>query len=203
MATHSCSRMPLSSHANIAFSVALLFLSMTVVGSAQNIAESKQPADKGSTDAKAAEPKGTTEATIEFSPIHLSLGMPKERVLSVLAEHYDISPWKGQGRDLWGVARQTEPHLLIGTVQFDGNRLSFVSRMWENSNTAFSAIHVTANLMARLRDEGFSECSVSAEKESEAENEMERDSIMINCGQKGSRHFVRTRQGQGRRIRNG
>jgi hypothetical protein len=144
----------------------------------------QQPPSWKNTPRKA-ERKPSTVATIEFSPIHLALGMPKEQVLTVLAEHYDVSPWKGRGVDLWGVARQTEPHFLVGTVQFGGNRLSFASRMWENSNTAFSAIHITANLMARLRDEGFSECSVSTEKESEAENERERDSIMINCGQKG------------------
>ena len=91
------------------------------------------------------------QATIEFSPVSLTLGMPKGRVVTQLAEYYDISPWKGQGRDLWGVARKSEPHFLVGTMTFEANKLSFASRMWENSNTAFSAVHVTANLVARLR----------------------------------------------------
>jgi hypothetical protein len=124
------------------------------------------------------------QATIEFSPIRLALGTPKERVLTLLAEHYDISPWKGGGRDFWGVARKSEPHFLVGTVSFEANVLSFASKGWENSNTAFSAVHVTANLIARLRDEGFSQCSISAQKESHAENELERDVIIIDCGKK-------------------
>jgi hypothetical protein len=167
-----------------AFSVTLLILSIAVGASTQSIAEIKQRDDKGDVGAKAAKSKATKEATIEFSPIHLALGMPKERVLTVLAEHYDISPWKGQGRDLWGVTKKAEPHFLVGTVSFEANTLSFASRMWENSNTAFSVIHVTANLLARLRDEGFSQCSISTQKESHAENELEREVIMIDCGQK-------------------
>jgi hypothetical protein len=124
------------------------------------------------------------EGTIEFSSIHLSIGMPKGKVLTVLAEHYDVSPWKGQGRDLWGIALKTEPHLLVGTVQFEADKLSFASKEWENSNTAYSAIHVTANLLTRLRDEGFARCSVSSRKESESEHELDRDVITIDCGQK-------------------
>lgn len=123
-------------------------------------------------------------AAIEFAPVRLTLGMPKGRVVTQLAEYYDISPWKGQGGDLWGVARKSEPHFLVGTVTFEADKLSFASRMWENSNTAFSAVHVTANLIARLRDEGFSQCSVSTQKESQPERELERDVISIECGEK-------------------
>ena len=123
-------------------------------------------------------------AAIEFAPVRLTLGMPKGRVVTQRAEYYNISPWKGQGGDLWGVARKSEPHFLVGTVTFEADKLSFASRMWENSNTAFSAVHVTANLIARLRDEGFSQCSVSTQKESQPERELERDVISIECGEK-------------------
>jgi hypothetical protein len=124
------------------------------------------------------------QATVEFSPIRLALGTPKERVLTLLAEHYDISPWKGQGHDFWGVTKKTEPHFLIGTIAFESDRLSFASRMWENSNTAFSVVHVTANLIERLRNEGFSHCLVSTQKESQPDREVERDVISIDCGGK-------------------
>jgi hypothetical protein len=50
---------------------------------------------------------------------------------------------------------------------------------------AFSAMHITANLLTRLRDEGFSDCSISFQKEPHPVNELDRDEAITVDRAKG------------------
>jgi hypothetical protein len=121
---------------------------------------------------------------IDFGLVHLTLGMPKDQTIAVMSKAYSVSPWKEPGGDTWFVGSLEEPHILTGSLTFGGDHLVRASKTWENSNTAYSAIHVVANLLDRLHSEGFSHCSVASSKEAYAAEEQERDVISIDCGQK-------------------
>lgn len=125
---------------------------------------------------------GNVKAGIDFGPFQLVLGTPKNKVLGDLSEHYSIS--KDSRGDLWNVAEMAEPHFLVGYVLFGNGTLVRASRRWPDSNTAFSAIHITANLLSRLHDEGFTHCFVSTQREALTQSETDRDTVLIDCGQK-------------------
>jgi len=131
------------------------------------------------------------DPAIDFGNVRLGLRMSKDKVMPLLTERYEVSPVKSSplpvlaGREVWDVTEKTEPHFLVGNIAFERNVLVSASRLWVASDTAFSAAHTMAKLLARFKVEGFVTCIASTDKEFHAENEFEREVLMFDCGSKG------------------
>lgn len=150
-----------------------LFLSLTAVvtfllsGAAS--AQHKNPAPAG---------------YLEFSPVRLTLGMPKDRTIALLSEHYDVSPWKGGDiEDSWGVSEKTGHHFVAGSLSFVNGVLIRAARFWDVEDSAYSLAHTLSLLLDHLRDEGFTQCMISTRKVPTPS--VETEVLGIDCGQKG------------------
>jgi hypothetical protein len=132
-----------------------------------------------------AQRKGTVPAGfIEFTPIRITLGMPKDRTISLLSEHYEVSMWKGGDvEDSWAVSEKTGNHIVLGTLSFVNGVLIWVARFWNVEDSAYSLAHTMSVLIDQLRDEGFANCTIATRKEPTPS--VETEVIGINCGQKG------------------
>jgi hypothetical protein len=127
---------------------------------------------------------GTPAGYVEFVPIRLTLGMPKDRTVALLSERYDVGPWKGGDiEDSWAVSEKAAPHFIIGTLSFVNGVLIRAARFWDVEDSSYSLAHTISLLMDHLRDEGFTNCTISTRKISSPNDEA--DVIGINCGQKG------------------
>jgi hypothetical protein len=91
---------------------------------------------------------------IELTPVRLTLGMPKDRTIALLSEHYDVGPWKGGDiEDSWGVSEKTGPHFVIGTLSFVNGVLIRAARMWDVEDSSYSLAHTISLLLDNLRDD--------------------------------------------------
>jgi hypothetical protein len=135
--------------------------------------------------AAVAQPKGTTPAGyIEFVPVRVSLGMPKDRTIALLSEHYDVSPWKGGDvEDSWGISEKTGQHVAIGTLSFVSGVLIRAGRFWNVEDSSYALAHTMSLLISHLHDEGFTHCTISTRQEPSPN--VETEVLGINCGQKG------------------
>jgi hypothetical protein len=134
---------------------------------------------------------------IEFTPIRVALGMPKDRTIALLSEHYDVSPWKGaQIEDSWAVSEKTGHHTAIGSLSFVNGVLIRAGRFWYIEDSAYALAHTMSILMDHLRDEGFANCAISTRKESTPNAETE--VIGVSCGQKG--FIVQADQMRGKEV---
>jgi hypothetical protein len=121
---------------------------------------------------------------IEFGPVRITLGMPKDRTIALLSEHYDVSPWKGGDKeDSWGVFEKIGDHVAIGALSFVNGVLIRVAKFWDVEDSAYSLAHTMSLLMDHLRDEGFTRCSISTRKAPTPN--VETEVLAINCGHKG------------------
>jgi len=121
---------------------------------------------------------------IELTPVRMTLGMPKDRTIALLSEHYDVSPWKGGDiDDTWAVSEKTGHHLVVGTLSFVNGVLIRAARMWDVEDSAYSLAHTVSLLLDHLRDEGFTRCVISTRKAPTPN--VETEVLAINCGQKG------------------
>lgn len=121
---------------------------------------------------------------IELTPVRLTLGMPKDRTISLLSEHYDVSPWKGGDiEDSWGVSEKTGNHFAVGTLSFVNGVLIRAARMWYVEDSSYSLAHTVSPLLDHLRDEGFTHCSITTREAPTPD--VETEVLGINCGQKG------------------
>ncbi len=121
---------------------------------------------------------------IELTPVRLTLGMPKDRTLELLSEHYDVGPWKGGDiEDTWGVSDKTGHHFVVGTLSFVNGVLIRATRMWNVEDSSYSLAHTISLLLDHLRDEGFTHCSISTRKAPTPN--VETEVLGIDCGQKG------------------
>ena len=134
--------------------------------------------------AEAAERKETAQPSLELTPVRLVLGMPKEQVITLLTEYYDLAPWKGGDvPDTWGVGEKNGIHFVVGILAFQNGSLTRAARFWKHEDTDFSVVRTLSNLIGLLRDEGFEDCKISTRKEPQPDSE--HDAIVINCGPKG------------------
>src|SRR5271169_5819359 len=87
---------------------------------------------------KATPPQGY----IEFTPVHVILGMYKDRTIALLSEHFELNPWKGGDvEDTWAVSEKTGHHFVIGSVGFVNGVLVRAARFWETEDSAYSLAH--------------------------------------------------------------
>lgn len=132
---------------------------------------------------------------VEFTPVRVTLGMPKDRAIALLSEHYDVSPWKGGDiEDSWGVSEKTGHHFATGTLSFANGVLIRAAKFWDVEDSAYSLAHTMSLLMDHLRDEGFTHCTISTRKAPTPS--VETEVIGIKCGQKGI--IVQTDQMRGK-----
>jgi hypothetical protein len=145
-----------------------------------------------------AQHKETTPAGyVEFTPVRVTLGMPKDRTITLLSEHYDVSPWKGGDiTDSWGVSEKTGHHFVIGTLGFVNGVLIRAARFWDVEESAYSLAHTLSVLIDHLRDEGFAHCTISTRNAPTPS--VETEVIGIKCGQKGI--IVQTDQVRGKEV---
>src|ERR1700674_5278813 len=125
---------------------------------------------------------------IELGPVRLIPAMPKGHAIELLTESFTVSPWKGGDQsDTWGVAdRRADEHgnhPLIGYVSFEGGRLTRAGKYWPQTGGGYDVVHTVSNLLDHLREEGFTNCSVSTRKPNQPE--IEHDAVLISCGSKG------------------
>jgi hypothetical protein len=121
---------------------------------------------------------------IELTPVRLALGMPKDRTIALLSEHYDVGPWKGGNiDDTWAVSAKTGHHFVVGTLSFENGVLIRAARMWDIEDSSYSLSHTISLLLDHLRDEGFTHCTISTRKAPTPT--VETEVLGINCGQKG------------------
>jgi hypothetical protein len=121
---------------------------------------------------------------IELTPVRLALGMPKDRVIVLLSEQYDVGPWKGGDiDDTWAVSEKTGHHSVVGTLSFVNGVLVRAARMWNIEDSSYSLAHTISLLLDHLRDEGFTHCTISTRKAPTPN--VETEVLAINCGQKG------------------
>lgn len=129
----------------------------------------------------------TAQATagIDFDGAHLTIGMSKTQVFALLVSplfHIVRSPG---GTDADWVIQRSDGGGDQGALSFDDNgRLSFAERTWDTTDTAYSAMHVTSNLLHHLRSEGFIQCLVVPLDKSYAPDLRDGDDILVDCGQK-------------------
>ncbi len=134
------------------------------------------------------ESAGKVRPHIELGQVRLMPAMPKEHVIELLTESFAVSPWKGGDKsDTWGVAdgRADEHgnHPLIGYVSFEGGRLARAGKYWPQTGSGYDVVHTVSNILDHLREEGFTNCSVSTRKPNQPE--IEHDAVLISCGWKG------------------
>jgi len=148
--------------------------------------------------AATAQPKETAPAGyVEFTPVRVTLGMPKDRTIALLSEHYDVSPWKGGDiEDGWGVAEKTGHHFAVGTLGFVNGVLIRAARFWSTEDSSYSLAHTISLLLDHLRDEGFTHCTISTRKVPTPN--VETEVLGISCGQKGI--IVQADQVRGREV---
>jgi hypothetical protein len=121
---------------------------------------------------------------VELTPVRLTLGMPKDRTIALLSEHYDVGPWKGGDiDDTWAVSEKTGHHFVVGTLSFVNGALIRAARMWDVEDSSYSLAHTLSLLLDHLRDEGFTHCTISTRKAPTPS--IETEVLAINCGQKG------------------
>ena len=121
---------------------------------------------------------------IELAPVRVTLGMPKDRTIALLSEHYDVSPWKGSDvDDSWAVSEKTAPHVVTGSLGFVSGVLIRATRFWYLQDSAYSLAHTMSLLIDHLRDEGFTHCTISTRKAPTPS--VETEVLGISCGQKG------------------
>lgn len=121
---------------------------------------------------------------IDLTPVRLTLGMPKDRTIALLSEHYDVGPWKGGIiDDSWGVSEKAGHHFVVGTLSFVNGVLIRAARMWDVEDSSYSLAHTISLLLDHLRDEGFMDCTISTRKAPTPN--VETEVLVINCGQKG------------------
>jgi hypothetical protein len=88
------------------------------------------------------ESKEAARPFLEFGPVRLLAGMPRDRVIASLAESYAISPWKNpEGMDTWGVADKSGNHPLVGYVSFKSGKLLRAGRYWPQSGSGYDVAH--------------------------------------------------------------
>lgn len=121
---------------------------------------------------------------VEFTPVRVTLGMPKDRTIALLSEHYDVAPWKGGDvEDTWAISEKTGHHFVIGTLGFVSGVLIRAARMWDVEDSSYSLAHTMSLLLNHLRDEGFTHCTISTRKAPTPN--VETEVLGISCGQKG------------------
>ncbi len=124
------------------------------------------------------------EGYIEFAPARVTLGMHKDLTIALLSEHFELNPWKGGDvADTWSVSEKTGHHFVIGSLSFVNGVLMRAVRYWETEDSAYSLAHTMSLMLDHLRDEGFTNCSVSTSKTATPSDEIE--DLAFDCGQKG------------------
>lgn len=127
---------------------------------------------------------GAPSGYLDFTPVRLTLGMPKDRTIASLSEHYDVSPWKGGDiEDSWAVSQKTGPHLVKGSLSFVNGVLIRAASFWDIEDSAYALSHTLSLLLDHLRDEGFTHCTISTRKSPTPD--VETEVLGIDCGQKG------------------
>jgi hypothetical protein len=112
---------------------------------------------------------------IELAGENLALGMPKDRVLSLLAKHAqvnEVSAWNAEHKpdSMWTV---TDPKYAIeGGVKFRSDKLDGVMVLWtpdsnETSDLGYSLI----NLLERFSKEGSIHCTLTTTKTAQPKQE--------------------------------
>jgi hypothetical protein len=131
-----------------------------------------------------AQSKAPPAGFIELTPVRVTLGLPKDRTIALLSEHYDVSPWKGSDvEDSWAVSEKAEPHVVTGSLGFARGVLIRATRFWYLEDSAYSLAHTMSIVLDHLRDEGFTHCSISTRKAPTPS--VETEVLGISCGQKG------------------
>jgi hypothetical protein len=130
-----------------------------------------------------AQHKDAPAGYIEFTPVRVTLGMPKDRTIALLSEHYEVSPWKGGSWDSWAVLEQEKPHFVTGSISFVNGVLIQATRIWDVEDSAYSLAHTLSLLIDHLRDEGFTHCTIATRKAPTPK--VETEVLFIDCGQKG------------------
>lgn len=134
------------------------------------------------------ESAGKAQPHIELGIVRLIPAMPKDHVIELLTESFTVSPWKGGDQsDTWGIAdRRADEHgnhPLIGYVSFEGGRLVRAGKYWPQMGSGYDVVHTVSNILDRLREEGFTNCSVSTRRPNQPASE--HDAVLISCGSKG------------------
>jgi hypothetical protein len=139
---------------------------------------------------------------VDFTPVRLTLGMPKDRTIALLSEHYDVTPWKGGDiEDSWGVSEKTGHHFVTGSLSFVNGVLIRAAKFWDVEDSAYSLAHTLSLLLDHLRDEGFTHCTISTRKAPTPS--VETEVLGIKCGQKGiivQAEKMRGREGQSMEV---
>src|ERR1039458_5149120 len=121
---------------------------------------------------------------VETLSVCLNLGMPKDRTIALLSEHYDVGPWKGGDiDDTWAVSEKTGHHFVVGSLSFVNGVLIRAARMWDVEDSPYSLAHTISLLLDHLRDEGFTHCTISTRKAPTPN--VETEGLALNGGQKG------------------
>jgi len=107
---------------------------------------------------------------VDFTPVRLTLGMPKDRTIALLSEHYDVSRWKGGDiEDSWGVSEKTGHHFVTGSLSFVNGVLIRAARFWDVEDSAYSLSHTLSlfdlppySARLRIRQASVAPSSLSA-----------------------------------------
>ena len=149
----------------------------------------------------AQEVRNMTEPHLEFGPVRLVAGMPRERAIALLAEAYMISPWRNpEGKDTWGVADRNGNHSVVGYVSFEAGKLLSAGKHWPHDwpheGADYGVVHTILIVLDHLREEGYSKCSASTRKANQPDSD--HDILALNCGSKGVTvdAFLLTYQGE-------
>ena len=72
---------------------------------------------------------------------------------------------------------------MVGVLSFENDKLIRAARFWEIEDSSFSLAHTLSLMLDRLREEGFSNCTIGTQKKPAPG--VEREVLGIVCGQKG------------------
>jgi hypothetical protein len=125
----------------------------------------------------------TLAAAIDFGNIPIIAGMSKTQVLTALAGKYIFNPPTADNPTRY-VTTTDDKHSLVGYLIFEAEVLVKVGVLWASEDTAYSAVHTIGNILDKFKGEGFSSCFTSFSKQAHAEQQYERETLFIDCGQK-------------------
>ena len=96
------------------------------------------------------------------------------------------------------MSEKTGHHFVIGSLSFVNGVLMRAVRYWETEDSAYSLAHTMSLMLDHLRDEGFTNCSVSTSKTATPSDEIE--DLAFDCGQKRDRCASSASPGQGSSV---
>lgn len=125
------------------------------------------------------------QEAIELGATHLTLGMPKDVVVSRLAEAYNVEPASKADNDSWLIWSKGESRKrLVGNVSFRNGKLVWAVKQWTLSGQSQGAEFAKAlyGVILEFARHGKKVCAIDAGETQSPKAEIR--NVYITCGQK-------------------